>query len=284
VSAAWPAVSVIVNVYRQSNFFRLCLQSLKNQTFKNFEVIIADDGSGSGSGIEEVVSEFKDYLNIKHIWQEDSGFRKALILNKAAKVAAGEKLFFIDGDILVHSRGVAVVSEDLRPGRYITSRVVRISKKLRDRMMAGQYAAQEIFSFPVFMSLTMDWLFGKTRFMEYGILLPEPFASFFQSLKKSRQVFGGCWAICKSDFEAVNGYDNSYVGYGHEDFDIGWRLRWAGVRAKLVTNRLVMFHLYHGKRQENLANREKKKNAELDGKIRCAHGLAEIKVEEIIIK
>ena len=279
-SKASPGLSVIVNVYNQSKFFRLCLQSLTEQTDKDFEVIVADDGSGPE--IEEVVSEFKDCLNIKHIWQEDSGFRKALALNNAAKVAAGEKLFFIDGDIVVHPRGVGVVIEELRPGCYITSRVVRISEKLRDRIMAGKYSAQKIFSFPFLAALTINWLFGKTRFLEYGLMLPPGLAAFFQSLKKSRQVFGGCWAICKTDFEAVNGYDNSYIGYGHEDFDIGWRLHWAGVRAKLVTNRLVMFHMYHSKRTENLQNKEKKKRAELDGKIRCANGLAE--TNDIIIK
>jgi len=277
-----PAVSVIVNVYKQSNFFRLCLQSLRNQTFKDFEVIVADDGSGKE--VEDVIREFKNDLMLRHIWQEDKGFRKALILNKAAKMASGEKLFFIDGDILVHPRGIGIMNEELLRGQYVTSRVVRISKKLRDRIIEGKYTSEKIFAFPFIVSLTRDWLFGKTRFMEYGILLQEPFASFFQSLKKSKQVFGGCWAIFKSNFEVVNGYDNSYIGYGHEDFDIGWRLHWAGIASKLVTNRLVMLHLYHKKRQENLENREKKKNAELDGKTRCENGFAEIKVEGIIIK
>lgn len=277
-----PAVSIIVNVYKQSNFFRLCLQSLKNQSFKDFEVIVADDGSGEE--VEEVVRGFKDVLRIKHIWQEDKGFRKALILNKAAKIASGEKLFFIDGDILVHPKGIEVVNTELLPGQYITSRVVRISKKLRDRIIERKYSSEKIFSFPFFSSLTADWIFGKTRFFEYGIMLSSSPASFFQSMKKSRQVFGGCWAIFKSDFEAVNGYDNSYIGYGHEDFDIGWRLHWAGISPKLVTNRLVMFHLFHRKRQENLENKERKRNAEIGKKSRCDKGLAEIKAEDITLK
>jgi len=277
-----PAISIIVNVYRQSVFFRLCLQSLKNQTFKDFEVIVADDGSGPE--IEKVVREFKDDLKIKHVWQEDKGFRKALVLNKAAKTASAEKLFFIDGDILVHPGGVQVVNQELTRGQYITSRVVRISKKMRDRVIEKKYTAHKIFSFPFFLSLAADWIFGKTRFLEYGIMLSPRPAAFFQNMKKSRQVFGGCWAIFKSDFEVVNGYDNSYVGYGHEDFDIGWRLHWAGVGARLGTNRLVMFHLYHGKRQENLENKEKKKNAEIEEKTRCENGLAEIKKEDVILK
>jgi len=277
---ARPGVSVVVNVYKQAKFFRLCLQSLVDQTDKDFEVIVADDGSGKE--VEDVVAEFRDSLRITHLWQEDRGFRKALALNKAAKTASGEKLFFIDGDILVHPKGVAVVNKELRQGRYITSRVVRISQKLRDRIIGGNYTSRKIFSFPFFAALTIDWLFGKTRFLEYGIMLSPVPASFFQSLKKSRQVFGGCWAIYKSDFELVNGYDNSYIGYGHEDFDIGWRLHWAGVTAKLVTNRLVMLHLYHGKRQENLENKEKKKLAERDKKTRCEKGLAE--TDDIILK
>jgi len=278
---ARPDISVIVSVYEQSIFFRLCLESLKNQTDTDFEVIVADDGSGPE--IEEVVKKFRKDFLIKHVWQEDKGFRKAIVLNKAAKVSSGKKLFFVDGDILVHPRGIEVVRNECIEKQYIISRVVRLSKKLKNDIVGKKYSVAKIFSARYFLLIIIDWIFGKTRFLEYGLMLPAWLAHIFQKMKKSKQVFGGCWAIDKSDFESVNGYDNSYVGYGHEDFDIGWWLHRLGVKPKLVTNRLIMFHLYHRKRQESLENKEKNQRSKLDREYWCRDGIVEVR-EDIILK
>ena len=92
--------SIIVSTYNKEEFLYLCLKSLLFQTNMNFEVIVADDGSGPQT--KAIVEYFKDNgLNILHVWHEDLGFRKTEILNKAIKKSNGEYIVFLDGDCFV---------------------------------------------------------------------------------------------------------------------------------------------------------------------------------------
>ena len=80
----------------------MVLASLESQSHDDFEVIIADDGSSS-----ENVSKLKQLVNssslaIHHIWQEDKGFRKTKILNRAVSKTNSDYLIFIDTDCLLH--------------------------------------------------------------------------------------------------------------------------------------------------------------------------------------
>jgi len=276
-----PEISVIVNVYKQGSFFRMCLDNLKNQKHRNFEVIIADDGSGQG--VERIANSFRKTLKIIHVWQEDKGFRKALVVNKAVKVSSGQKLFFIDGDIVIHPAALEIISRRLKKGLYLTSRVVRLSSKASD-FITKNFPARKTFSFLNNVYFLFDWLFGKTRFFEFGIYLPALLASVAQKFKKHRQVAGGLTAITRMDFEKVNGFDNSYIGYGHEDFDIGWRMHWSGVESHVATNQIIAYHLWHKKRKENIENMVKKMAAKEKKLMRCEIGLAQILPESIVIK
>jgi len=276
-----PEISVIVNVYKQGSFFRRCLDNLKNQKHRNFEVVIADDGSEEE--VEKIVNSFRKTLKIIHVWQEDKGFRKALVVNKAVKESSGQKLFFIDGDIILHPMALEIVSRRLKKGLYLTSRVVRLSSKASDFIVRG-FPARKTFSFLNTIYFLFDWLFGKTRFFEFGIYLPFLLASVAQKFKKHRQVAGGLTAITRTDFEKVNGFDNSYVGYGHEDFDIGWRMHWSGVKPYIATNQIIAYHLWHKKRKENIENKAKKMAAKEKKLTGCEIGLAQISRESIIIK
>jgi len=82
-------VSVIVAAYNRANLFRLCLEGLAGQTFRDFELVIADDGSGPE--IKNIVDSFRGRMNIVHVRQDDKDFRKTLAINKAVKISSGEK-------------------------------------------------------------------------------------------------------------------------------------------------------------------------------------------------
>jgi len=87
-------ISVLLATYNWPAALSLCLQALREQTNKNFEIIICDDGSKDET--KTLIAEFqKDFpVPIKHLWQEDDGFRKTLILNQGIKSANGEYLVF----------------------------------------------------------------------------------------------------------------------------------------------------------------------------------------------
>src|SRR5690606_2939809 len=97
--------SLIIAVYNQARNLELILESVKTQTRQDIEIIVADDGSSDGT--EKVIKDFrKNYpqIPIEFVTQEDIGFRKTMILNKAIKKSTGEYLIFIDGDMLLERR------------------------------------------------------------------------------------------------------------------------------------------------------------------------------------
>jgi len=93
-------ISIVIATYNWPVALNLCVQSLLTQTNNDFEIIIADDGSKKDT--EELVKQLKktSHINIKYAWQEDLGFRKTMILNKAIQMSEGEYIIFLDGDCI----------------------------------------------------------------------------------------------------------------------------------------------------------------------------------------
>ena len=101
-----PETSVIISFYNKINYLKLVLAGFVNQSSKNFEIIIADDGSE-----RQVVSELEQHsvylpFQIKHVWHEDKGFRKNKILNRAVAASNSDYLIFVDGDCIPHKKFV----------------------------------------------------------------------------------------------------------------------------------------------------------------------------------
>jgi len=272
-------ISVIIAVYNRARYLRYCLESLARQTYKNFEVIVADDGSSSE--IKEVVRDFRGAFPIKHVWQEDAGFRKCLILNKAVKISNGEKLFFFDGDVIVHPKYLETSRECVRRGQYIVSRSTYLSELLTKIILRKKMTVRNIFGPLFFPFILYDWLFGKTRFFEYGIFLPEFLFLSARRFKKDKHIFGRCWAVARSDYEDVNGYNNEFIGAYHEDFELTSRLKFAGLKPVLFINRAVTYHLHHKKVPENRDNKILQFKTEKMKKKTCENGLAQIKKNDV---
>ena len=94
-------ISVIVTTYNWPAALTLCLESLFVQQDKNFEIIIADDGS-SENNLETAKGCCKDSpISLSYIHHDDKGFRAGTIRNKAVAICKGEYLLFIDGDCIV---------------------------------------------------------------------------------------------------------------------------------------------------------------------------------------
>lgn len=88
-------VSIIIPVYNTEQYLRQCLDSVINQTFKNIEVIIINDGSTDGS--LNIINEYKEnYSYIKVINQTNKGYSK--VRNVGLKIASGDYIGFVDSD------------------------------------------------------------------------------------------------------------------------------------------------------------------------------------------
>jgi glycosyltransferase involved in cell wall biosynthesis len=103
-------ISILLATYNWPQALKLCLESLATQTDRHFEIIIADDGSTEST--KQVIEAFKasTSIPIEHLWQEDQGFRKTIILNRAIEAAHGDYLVFLDGDCIVQPDSVAITS------------------------------------------------------------------------------------------------------------------------------------------------------------------------------
>ena len=104
-------ISAVVPVYNVREYLSGCLDSILSQTYKNFELILVDDGSNDGG--ERLCDEYalKD-PRIRVIHQENKGLSSARNAGKAA--AEGKYITFIDSDDIVHPRYLACLYEELK--------------------------------------------------------------------------------------------------------------------------------------------------------------------------
>ena len=88
-------ISLIVTTYNRPDALRLVLDSISRQTRLPDEVVVADDGSGDETRrlLENTAAGFP--VPLRHVWQEDKGFRAGTARNKAIAAASG------DGSVIV---------------------------------------------------------------------------------------------------------------------------------------------------------------------------------------
>ncbi len=91
-------ISVIVTTYNRPDALRAVLDGLAAQTDRDFEILVADDGSRDDT--RELVEAVRSGVPvpIRHVWQEDRGFRAGAARNRATAQARGDYVIFLDGD------------------------------------------------------------------------------------------------------------------------------------------------------------------------------------------
>lgn len=105
-------VSVIVNTYNEYFYLYLCLRSLMKQTFKDFEVIIVNDGNSEmvSKVITNFINKFKGHVTLIH--DEHVGIGEAR--NKGLRVAVGEYIKFLDCDDTLESNALEVMYREAK--------------------------------------------------------------------------------------------------------------------------------------------------------------------------
>src|SRR5690606_39147590 len=96
--------TLLISTYNWKEALDLVLTSVSIQTKVTDEIIIADDGSTKDTA--EFIKQYQSVINdpIKHILQEDMGFRKAEILNKSIAQTDADYIIQIDGDCILHPK------------------------------------------------------------------------------------------------------------------------------------------------------------------------------------
>jgi glycosyltransferase involved in cell wall biosynthesis len=248
-------ISVIVATYNRPDALRLVIQSLLTQTDSNYEILIADDGSKQDTA--ELVKSFQTSspIAIQHVWQTDDGFRLSRIRNLATQQAHGEYLIFLDGDCIVQPDFVAQHRKLAKPQRMVTGSRILLEKQLTERLCASQN-----WSFDSFKREALQHrLNGQVnKILPLYIKLPNASSREYSDFVWRR--IKGCNLACwKADAEAIHGFDENMVGWGHEDADFVFRLHEQGVRRISGAWATEVFHLWHKMADKATAE----KNAEI---------------------
>lgn len=232
-----PSISVIVGTYNHLNYLKLSLYSLERQTFKDFEVIIADDGSLPDVG--EWLKTYHPFYPLRHLWQEDRGFRKCRILNRAIRESKAPYLVFMDADCVLARDFLQTHWDNRREGAFLGGRRVMLARG------AAEKATKEMIERGYFDGVSLwgayQTLTGNTRYYE------EALRPLYRLRKNAPFSLLGCnFSIHKSDILYVNGFDEEYEHRGGgEDTDIALRLKAAGKKMASVRYIAVQTHLGH---------------------------------------
>ena len=271
-------VSLILATYNQHRWLEKTLWGYTAQTFRDFELIIADDGSGPET--LEVIERFRREtgLRLTHVWHEDAGFRKTEILNRAILKSNGDYLIFSDGDCIPRNDLIATHVRLAEPRRFLSATAVRLPMHIseaitRDDVISGRFA-------------DLSWLraHGFRAGKSITRLVRRPLVNRVADLVSNvpARFEGGNVSTWKEGLIGVNGFDHE-MKYGFEDRSLGQRLEHYGYHGKQIRNRAVVFHLDHPRPYKTAQSMQR--NADIcerirvNREIRARVGLHELSVE-----
>jgi glycosyltransferase involved in cell wall biosynthesis len=233
-------ISVIVTTYNWPTALKLCLESLFAQQDKNFEVIVADDGSNPANLALNKAHCTNSPVPLQYAYHEDSGFRAGTIRNKAVALSKGEYLLFIDGDCVLLPDFITRHRSLAANGYFVPGNRVLLNQRFTEEVIAQQQALHNK-PWHYFLLLRLQ---NKINRLSAFLHLPLGFLRELQP-KKWQGAMTCNLGVWKLDFIAVNGFDEQFEGWGYEDSDLVIRLIHAGVKRKEGRFALPVLHLWH---------------------------------------
>jgi glycosyltransferase involved in cell wall biosynthesis len=266
-------ISVIVTTYNREDALDAVLRSLARQNDSDFEVIIADDGSGEATAKLVDAWKAKFSRRLDHVWHADRGFRAAEIRNRAILAARGVYCVFLDGDCIVRPDFVAAHRRLAEPGWFVTGNRVLLSaglttKVLREKLTPEAWSLRRWFA--------ERWRGDVNRL---SALLHLPIGPLRRIRQRVWQGARSCnLAIWRADLDRVDGFDADYSGWGKEDSDIIVRLLHAGLRRKDGTFATGVLHLWHREADRSQLSKNELKLAGVAAgdRIRAQQGLSSL--------
>lgn len=269
------AISVIVSTYNRPEFLERVLRGYAIQTDKDFELVIADDGSDQRTAELLKAVKATTGMRIVHVWHEHRGFRKSVMLNRSILASHGDYLVFTDGDCIPKRDLIEVHRTLSRPGRYVAGGYLKLPEEVCATIVMEDIDSGRI--------TDLGWL--RERGWRPGrralrLFSPSTFSVFMDAVTPTAADFNGNNASVWRDalFE-VNGFEGE-MGYGGLDRALGLRLQNAGVKGIQARYRAVAMHLHHDRpyRQAEVvrANLELISRIKKNGEVRARRGLKEL--------
>lgn len=231
---------VVVTTYSRPDALRAVLDGYLTQSDRDFELIVADDGSTRET--KAVVEEWaaRALFAVRHVWQPDEGFRAAAIRNQAVALTSADYVIFTDGDCVPSQTFVAQHRRLAERGWFLAGNRILLSEAFTRRALSQALALQHF--------TWADWLHARAR-GEVNRTIPLirlPDGAWRKRHARQWEGVKTCnLSAWRTDLVMVNGLDEAYSGWGLEDSDLVIRLLHAGVRNKNARFAAPVFHLWH---------------------------------------
>jgi glycosyltransferase involved in cell wall biosynthesis len=226
--------SLIITTYNWPHALAVVLNSVLLQTFPDFEIIVADDGSTSETS--EIISKFLHSAPVpwRHVRHADNGIRQARVKNLAVSQSSGDYLIFIDHDVALHPRFIEDHMQFAENHCFLQGKRVFLSPQITAACLS-----EARFRPPPL------WLRGLEN-RKNGLRFPR-LVNLVNRRKRFQTALRGCnLSMPKEAFMAVDGYDELFDGlWGREDSDICYRLCHSGWRLKNLWLAALQYHLHH---------------------------------------
>lgn len=268
-------VSVIISTYNNPAWLEKVLWGYECQTYKDFELIIADDGSGQPT--VDLIERFRknSLLTIIHVWHPDDGFQKSTILNKAIEAASSDYLIFSDGDCIPRKDFVNVHVTRATPGYFLSGGYFMLPLETSHVITREHIVRGEAFD--------IRWLYKhglKKTYKALKLTSKGVQQEILNNITPAKPTWNGHGASgWKKDIIAVNGF-NEEMQYGGQDRELGERLVNNGILGKQIRYSAIVVHLDHPrgyKTPESIAkNKRIRKETRKYGKVWTSSGIQKI--------
>jgi len=269
-------IGVIISTYNNPAWLEKVLWGYTLQTVQHLEIIIADDGSGQPT--KDLINRFNTEfnLNIKHVWQEDEGFQKSRILNKAIINAESEYLIFTDQDCIPRKDFVETHLSLASEGRFLSGGYFKLPMSISQELTLENIQKGSAFN--------LNWLFAhglKKSFKCTKLWKSSLWAKLLNLVTPAAASWNGCNASgWKSDMLTINGF-NEDMQYGGQDREFGERLWNLGLKSRQIRYSAICLHLDHKrpyKTEETMRkNKGIRKETRLSKRIETPNGIRKLR-------
>jgi len=229
-------IAVVISTYNTPDFLHLTLEGYRQQTDRHFSIYIADDGSTDETCalIRQMQADFP--VPVQHIRQADDGFRKARIHNEVIRRISEPYTLLTDGDCIPLPGLIAAHRTFARDDCFISG----------SRVLLSQDWTRSLCREKPFNAGHSGWWWITQRLRSnINRLLPLIMPSGISSPEKKLDGIRGCHLSCSTDaLLRINGFDESFEGWGREDSDLTARLLHAGL-LRLNLRGTPVLHLWH---------------------------------------
>lgn len=255
--------TLIISVYTNTVFLKAVLDSLKDQTWKNFDIVVSEDGESME--MKSFLSTYPFEQPWQHLTQEDHGWRKNRALNRAVMEAKSDFCVFIDGDCVLHSRFMEMHHRFSKTNVILAGKRLKLNEELSQKLIHQDMNAKKLEHY-------LSRHFYKLRkmgirFQEEGFFIdPDKIFGFIPDIRKMTQLKGCNMSFSRAALLKINGFDEDYIKPAiGEDIDLVWRFEKAGYALFSLRNLAVQYHLNHKEnwfdQSENLRLMNEKQNA-----------------------